>query len=66
MEDVSEDDDSLILQNVRIGNKAVEKEWIREGISKQIGVDINLSSIWSQLFQDDKDLTRSLLLLLLC
>ena len=66
MEDVSEDDDSLILQNVRIGNKAVEKEWIREGISKQIGVDINLSSIWSQLFQDDKDFTRSLLLLLLC
>ena len=66
MEDVSEDDDSLILQNVRIGNKAVEKEWIREGISKQIGVDINLSSIWSQLFQDDKDLTRNLLLLLLC
>ena len=58
LEDVSKDDDSLILQNVRISNK--EKEEIREGVSKQNGVDINLSSIWSQLLQDDKDLNSKL------
>ena len=40
-------DDSLILQNERISNKAIEKEEIIEGVSKQNGVDINLSSIWS-------------------
>ena len=60
MEDVSEDDDSLILQNVRISNTAIEKEEIREGVSKQNNVDINLSSIWSQLLQDDKDLNSKL------
>ena len=49
LEDISEDDDSLIVQNVRISNKVIEKEEIREGVSKQNGVDINLSSIWSQL-----------------
>ena len=59
-EDAPEDDDSLILQNVRINNKAIEKEEIREGISKQNSVDINLSSIWSQLLQDDKDLNSKL------
>ena len=55
---IYEDDDSLNLQNVKISNKAIEKEKIREGVetSKQNGVDINLSSIWSQLLQDDKDL----------
>ena len=49
LEDVSEDDASLIIQNVKISNKVIEKEEIREGVSKQNGVDINLSSIWSQL-----------------
>ena len=33
LEDISEDDDSLIVQNVRISNKAIEKEEIREGVS---------------------------------
>ena len=60
LEDVSEDDSSLILQNVKISNKAIEKEEIRGGVSKQNGVDINLSSIWSQLLQDDKDLNSKL------
>ena len=60
LEDVSEDRDSLILQNVKISNKAIEKEEIREGISRQDGVDINLSFIWSQLLQDDKDLNSKL------
>ena len=55
LEDVSEEYDLLILQNVRISNKAIEKEEIKEEVSKQNGVDINLSSIWSQLLQDDKD-----------
>ena len=47
LENVSEDDDSLNLQNVRISNKAIENEEIREGVetSKQNGVDINSSSI---------------------
>ena len=59
---IYEDDDSLNLQNVKISNKAIEKEKIREGVetSKQNGVDINLSSIWSQLLQDDKDLNSKL------
>ena len=39
---------------------AIEKEEIREGVSKQNNVDINLSSIWSQLLQDDKDLNSKL------
>ena len=60
LEDVSKDDDSLILQNLRISNQAIEKEEIREGVSKQNGVDINLSFIWSQLLQDDKDLNSKL------
>ena len=60
MEDVSEDHDSLILQNVKISNKAIEKEEIREAISRQDSVDINLSFIWSQLLQDDKDLNSKL------
>ena len=60
LEDVSEEDDSLILQNVRISNRVIEKEEIREGVSKQNGVDINLSSIFSQLLQDDKDLNSKL------
>ena len=47
MKNDSEDDDSLNLQNVRISNKAIENEEIREGVetSKQNGVDINSSSI---------------------
>ena len=60
LEDISKDDDSLILQNVRNSNKTIEKEEIREGVSKQNGVNINLSSIWSQLLQDDKDLSSKL------
>ena len=60
LEDVFEDEDSLILQNVRISNKAIEKEEIREGVRKQNGGNINLSSIWSQLLQDDKDLNSKL------
>ena len=57
LENVSEDDDSLNLQNGRINNKAIENEEIGEGVetSKQNGVDINLSSIWFELLQDDKD-----------
>ena len=38
----------------------MQKEEIREGVSKQNDVDINLSSIWSQLLQDDKDLNSKL------
>ena len=60
LEDVFEDEDSLILQNVRISNKAIEKKEIREEVSKQNGSDINLSSIWSQVLQDDKDLNLKL------
>ena len=60
LENVSEDGDSLIIQNVRINDKTIEKEEIREGVSQQNGVDINLSSIWSQLLQDDKDLNSKL------
>ena len=60
LEDVSEDDDSLTLQNARISNKAIEKEEIREEVSKQNGVHINLSSIWSHLLEDDKDLISKL------
>ena len=60
LEDVFEDEDSLILQNVRISNKAIEKKEIREEVSEQNGGDINLSSIWSQVLQDDKDLNLKL------
>ena len=60
LEDVFEDEDSLILQNVRISNKAIEKKEIREEVSKQNGGDINLSSIWSQVLQDDKDFNLKL------
>ena len=60
LEDASEDEDLLILQNVRISNKAIEKEEIREEVSKQNGVDINLSSIWFQLLEDDKDINSKL------
>ena len=60
LEDVFEDEDSLILQNGRISNKAIEKKEIREEVSKQNGGDINLSSIWSQVLQDDKDLNLKL------
>ena len=58
LENVSEDDDSLNLQNGRISNKATENEEIGEGVetNKQNGVDIDLSSIWSELLQDNKDL----------
>ena len=47
MENLSEDDDSLNLQNVSISNKAIEKDEIREGAetSKQDNVDIDLSFI---------------------
>ena len=47
LENVSEDNDSLNLQKVRINKKAIENEEIREGVetSKQNGVDINSSSI---------------------
>ena len=37
-----------------------ENEEIREGVSKQNAVNINLSSIWSQLLQDDKDVNSKL------
>ena len=58
LDNVSEDDDSLNLQSGRISNRAIENEEIREGVetSKQNGVDVNLSSIYSELLQDDKDL----------
>ena len=46
LEQVSEDDHPLILQNLKISDKVIEKEETREGVSKQNGVDINLSSIW--------------------
>ena len=32
LENIPEDDDSLNLQNVRISNKAIEKEGIRKGV----------------------------------
>ena len=62
LENVSEDDDSLNLQNVRISNRAIEKEGIRGGVetSKENGVDINLSSIWSELLHDNEDLNLKL------
>ena len=57
LENFPEDDDSLNLHNGRISNKAIENEEIGEvETSKQNGVDINLSSIWMELLQDDKDL----------
>ena len=66
LENVSEDDDSLNLQNGRISNKAIENVEIREGVetSKKNGVDINLSYTWS--YRMIKTLTQKLLLLLLC
>ena len=67
LENFPEDDDSLNLHNGRISNKAIENEEIGEvETSKQNGVDINLSSIWMELLQDDKDLNSKILLLLLC
>ena len=62
LENVPENDDSLNLQNVRISNKAIEEEGIREEveIKNQNDVDINLSSIWSELLQDAKDLNLKL------
>ena len=62
-ENTSKNDDSLNLQNVRISNKAIENEGIRERAetSKQNGVGINLLSIWSDLLQDDKDLNWKLI-----
>ena len=62
LKNVSEGNDSLNLQNVRISTKVIEKEEIREGVetSKQNGVDINLLLIWSELLQDDKDLNSKL------
>ena len=58
LENFPEDDDALNLQNLRISNKAIEKQGIREGVetSKENGVDIHLSFISSELLQDDKDL----------
>ena len=58
LKNIPEDDNSLNVQNGRINNKAIENEKIGEGVetSKQNGVDINLSSIWFELLQDDKDL----------
>ena len=64
LEDVSEDDDSLILQNVRISNK--EKEEIREGVSKQNGVILIYHPSGLSYYKMTKILTQSLLLLLLC
>ena len=62
LRNVSEGNDSLNLQNVRISTKVIEKEKIREGVetSKQNGVDITLLFIWSELLQDDKDLNSKL------
>ena len=56
LKNVSEDDDSLNLQNVRISNMAIKNEEIGVETSKQNGVNISLSPIWSELLQDDKDL----------
>ena len=60
LKDVSEDDGSLVPQNVRISNKVIEEKEVREEVSKQNGVNINSSSIWSQLLQDAKDLNSKL------
>ena len=62
LENLSEHDNSLNLQNVRIRNKVIEKEGIRGGVetSQQNGFDISLSSIWSELLQDDKDFNSKL------
>ena len=66
LENFSEDDDSLNLQNVRISNKMIENEGIRgPETSKQKNVDINLSSIWSELLQD-KDFNLKHTTSLLC
>ena len=58
LENVYEDEDSSNLQNIRISNKVIENEETGEGFetSKQNGADISLSSIWSELLQDDKEL----------
>ena len=60
LKDISEDDDSLNLQNVRISNMAIKNEEIGVETSKQNGVNISLSPIWSELLQDDKDLNSKL------
>ena len=66
LENFSEDDDSLNLQNVRISNKMIENEGIRgPETSKQKNVDINLSFIWSELLQD-KDFNLKHTTSLLC
>ena len=61
LENLPEDDDSLNLQNV-FSNKAIEKEEIKERVetSKQKAADIDLSSIWSELVQDNKHLNYKL------
>ena len=57
LESIPEDDDSLNLQNVRIKNKVIEKERMREELKLVTKmVLINLSSIWPELLQYDKDL----------
>ena len=57
LESIPEDDDSLNLQNVRIKNKKIEEERMREELKLVTKmVLINLSSIWPELLQYDKDL----------
>ena len=57
LENIPEDDDSLNLQNVRIKNKKIEEERMREELKLVTKmVLINLSSIWPELLQYDKDL----------
>ena len=66
LEDVSEDDDSLILQNLRISNKAIEKEEITEGVSNKMVLLLIYHRSGLSYYKMTKILTQSLLLLLLC
>ena len=67
-ENLSEDDDSLNLQNVSMSNKAIEEGGIQERVetSKQYAAYINFSSIFPELLKDNKDLNSKLPSLLLC
>ena len=67
-ENLSEDDDSLNLQNVNMSNKAIEEGGIQERVetSKQYAAYINFSPIFPELLKDNKDLNSKLPSLLLC
>ena len=68
LESVSEDDDSLNLQNSRISNKAIENVEIREGVetSKKMVLILIYHPSGLSCYRMIKTLTQKLLLLLLC